>query len=272
MKAILKERFSNMVDALLASDLSLTKAKIAEKMLVSRAVLSNHLNPKRPVPEDFIEDFITTFSLNREYFETGLGNPLTKTVNESNNLVAETDYNKTSLLESDTTIIGEMPEPGEENKFIDVGNGRFIMIVPLVPIKAYAGYVDNYDNQEFFEGLAVHSIPVTSLVRGHYMAFVVKGESMSNGSEESINEGNIVTGREIQKHHWRNKLHLHRFEDYVIVHRDGIVTKRIIAHDVELGIITCHSLNPDKNRFPDYDINLDECIQIFNIVAVTKTK
>lgn len=173
---------------------------------------------------------------------------------------------------SDTVVIGEMPGPGEDNTLIEVGVGRFIMVVPLVPIKAYAGYIDNYNNQEFFEGLGVHTLSVTSNYRGRYMAFVVKGESMSDGSEESINEGTIVTGREIQRHHWRNKLHLHRFEDYVIVHKDGIVTKRIIAHDVERGIITCHSLNPDKGRFPDYDISLDECLQIFNIVAVTKTK
>lgn len=184
----------------------------------------------------------------------------------------ETIYKRTQLTEeSNTLLIGEVPGPGEETNMLPLGNNKYGMIVPLIPIKAYAGYLDNFGNQEFYEQLDKHNVTVIGNFRGRYFAFVVKGESMENWTSEelsrkSIPEGTIVTGREIPHHHWRNKLHLHRFQMYVIVHNDGIITKEIIEHNTEFGYIICHSLNPDKNEYPDRKIMLDDCKQILNIV------
>lgn len=186
---------------------------------------------------------------------------------------SRSSYNK--IPKSNALEIGEIKGYEESSPFIDIGGGQYIMVVPLVPIKAQASYVAHYDDERFINEnfTQKHAFPVSRVYRGKYMAFIVDGESMDNGvAGEAIPEGYTVTGREIQKHHWMNKFHIHRYKDYIIVHKDGIFIKQITKHDTENGIITCHSLNPDKDQYFDFDLNLDECYQIFNVVNVTQTK
>lgn len=174
---------------------------------------------------------------------------------------------------SNAILLGEVNYGENESPFIEMGDGQLLMIVPLVPVTAQAGYLENYNNQEYIsERYRKHYFPVQKEHRGHYMAFIVEGESMTDGTPESILEGSIVTGREIQRHLWQNKLHLHRFKDYIIVYKDGIIVKRIINHDTENGTITYSSLNPDKKEYPDETINLDDCRQIFNIINITQQR
>jgi hypothetical protein len=183
------------------------------------------------------------------------------------------ESNGTMLKEpSNAYAIGNMQHPEGDSPFIDLGNGQYIMIVPLVQDYAYAGYLAGYQDMEYLDELPKHSFVVNKQHRGHYMAFQVIGDSMSNGTDESITEGSTVTGREIQRHLWSSRFHIHRFRDYVIVHKEGILIKRISKHDVDTGIITCQSLNPDKDAYPDFDLSLDDCRQIFNIVNVTQIR
>lgn len=273
MKFILKERFIKMVEALLDSDKNLTKAEIARLMGVKSATFSNHLNPTRPIPEEFIEAFMAKFSLNRDFYETGNGNPLTQSVNKSNNNISEAGKAYTKLKPNGVQI-GELIQDDDNSPFIDIGNGQYIMVVPIVPIRAQAGYIEHYNDEGYIRDNFTdkHTFSVSRVYKGRYMAFIVEGNSMDDRTSEAIIEGSTVTGREIQKHHWRNKFHIHRYKDYVIVHEDGIFIKRIIEHDTQNGVITCHSLNTNKDLYPDFELNLDECLQIFNVVNVTQTR
>lgn len=170
--------------------------------------------------------------------------------------------------------IGELTGDEENSPFIDIGNGQYIMVVPIVPIKAQAGYIQNYNDEKYIEEnfTEKHTFSVSRVYRGRYMAFIVDGDSMDDRTSDAIIEGSTVTGREIQKHHWRNKFHINRYKDYVIVHSDAIFVKRIIEHDTINGTILCHSLNPNKDLYADFELNLDECLQIFNVVNVTQTR
>ena len=89
--------------------------------------------------------------------------------------------------------------------------------------------------------------------------------SMDDGSRNSICDGDIVLGREVQRPLWQYKLHINDWY-FIIVHRtEGISIKKIIDHDVEHGIITCHSLN---NMFQDYKVRLDEVAELFNLIKI----
>jgi len=176
------------------------------------------------------------------------------------------------MKQSNAYSVGDIQHNESESPFVDLGNGQYIMIVPLVQDYAYAGYLGGYQDEEYIDELPKHSFVVNKQHKGKYMAFQVIGDSMSNGTEESITEGSTVTGREIQRHLWSSRFHIHRFKDYVIVHKEGILIKRIIKHDVEAGLIVCQSLNPDKDAYPDFELNLDDCSQIFNIVNVTQIR
>ncbi len=163
-------------------------------------------------------------------------------------------------------FLTELVQNEDETPFFDLGNGYLIMYVPLIQQRAYASYMQGFSDPEYLEEMPKHSLMVTKQHRGRYVAVEVEGDSMTDGTMESIPEGATVTGREIQKHHWRSPFHIHRFKDYIIHHADGIIIKRIVKHDVEAGTITCHSLNAD---FSDFELNLNDCKEIFNIVDVS---
>lgn len=154
------------------------------------------------------------------------------------------------------------------SKFEDLGNGMLRMRVRVVPQKAWANYPRGYQDPEFYEDFQTVSFDVHKEYRGHYLAFEVKGDSMITTDPELFDQmalpGWKAVARELPRHHWKYKLHIHKTDTWIIVHRtDGILIKNIIAHDVENAKITVHSLNP---KYPDDVIDLNDVSQIFNVV------
>lgn len=144
-----------------------------------------------------------------------------------------------------------------------------VVNIPLVNQYAYAGYLDGYADITYLEQLPRVPFIVDHEGRGNYLAFEVKGDSMDDGTQESYVDGDRLYCREVQRHLWAQyKLHL-RHWDFVIVHVDGILLKRIIDHDVENHTITIHSLNP---MYADKVIDLAEVIQIFNVIESVRPR
>lgn len=141
---------------------------------------------------------------------------------------------------------------------------RLTKRVPLVNQYAYAGYLIGYQDEAYIEQLPTIAFDVDHDPKGHYLAFEVRGDSMDDGSRFSYVDGDRLFCREIQPHLWCNsKLHL-RDWDFVIVHKEGILVKRIIDHDVQNHTITIHSLNP---FYEDQVIDLVDVYQIFNVIG-----
>lgn len=135
--------------------------------------------------------------------------------------------------------------------------------VPLVNQYAYAGYLTGYQDQEYIDQLPTVLFDVDHDPKGNYLAFEVKGDSMNDGSDESYKDGDRLLCREIPSHLWCNsKLHLRKW-DFVIVHKEGVLVKRIVDHDVQNHTITIHSLNP---FYEDQVIDLVDVYQIFNVI------
>lgn len=212
----------------------------------------------------------------------GVSNPKLK---DYNTLIRYFENGKTSISSiknypsSNAIGLGEIIQHDDESPYIDLQNGSFLMVVPKIPIRASAGYRQNYQDDNYVNTqFTKHYFTVPgNHYRGKYFAFVIEGDSMENYTSEemakdSIPDGSTATGREIGRQHWKNKFHLKSFQDYIIVHKDAIFAKRITHHDTERGIITCNSLNPDKVRHPDFEIELDECLQILNIVDVSRPR
>ena len=134
---------------------------------------------------------------------------------------------------------------------------------PLVSQKAYAGYLSGFADPEYMESLPTATFIVDHTPHGNYVVFEVKGDSMNDGTEDSYKEGDRVLCREVQMHLWADsKLHFNKW-DFVIVCSEGVLLKRIIAHDVENKTITIHSLN---SLYPDKVISLCDVRQILNVV------
>ena len=134
---------------------------------------------------------------------------------------------------------------------------------------AQAGYLCGYADEAYMASLPTIPYIVDHEAQGHYVAFEVKGDSMNDGTEDSILEGDRLLCREIMPHLWSDsKLHIRKW-DFVIVHTEGILVKRIIDHNVENHTITIHSLN---SIYPDRIINLSEVKQIFNVIELQRPR
>lgn len=158
------------------------------------------------------------------------------------------------------------------NVFTELSDGKFLMTIPLVEPYAYGGYLSGYNDNDYLEELPKFSLIVEKHHRGLYRAFQVRGDSMDDDSKNSICSGDIAVGRSVDKTYWTSKFHLHKWEDYIIVHKEGILIKRISQHNVENGIIICHSLNPDKESYPDFTLHLEDIYELYNVVEVSRKR
>lgn len=163
---------------------------------------------------------------------------------------------------------GEMLNTTQQNEATPIDE-PIILHVPLVSQYAQAGYLCGYADAAYMATLPTIPYIVDHEAQGHYVAFEVKGDSMNDGTEEAIIEGDRLLCREIMPHLWADsKLHIRKW-DFVIVHKDGILVKRILDHDVEHHTITIHSLN---SLYEDKVIDLADVRQIFNVVELQRPR
>ena len=174
-------------------------------------------------------------------------------------------YNLTWILTGEGNMLTDITSI-EEASPIDE---PIILRVPLVSQYAQAGYLAGYADAAYMDSLPTIPYIVDHEALGHYVAFEVKGDSMNDGTEDSILEGDRLLCREIQPHLWvSSKLHFRKW-DFVIVHTEGILVKRIIDHDVDNHTITIHSLN---SMYPDKVINHADVKQIFNVIELQRPR
>ena len=72
-----------------------------------------------------------------------------------------------------------------------------ILRVPLVSQYAQAGYLCGYADAAYMATLPTIPYIVDHEAQGHYVAFEVKGDSMNDGTEDAILEGDRLLCREI---------------------------------------------------------------------------
>lgn len=151
-------------------------------------------------------------------------------------------------------------------KYYEMSNGKYRMRVPFIPVKAYAKYIDECRDAEFFGGeFEEFDFIVDKIGHGRYFAFEIKGDSMDDNTKRSLSNSDIVLARELGREHWRNKLHTDDFPNWIIVLDNTILCKQIAGQNIEKGFITCHSLNPSP-EYTDFELKLNKVHQLCNIV------
>ena len=138
-----------------------------------------------------------------------------------------------------------------------------IVGIPLVSQYAYAGYLSVYGDPEYIDKLPRIEFTPDRHMTGNYIAFEVRGDSMNDGTADSYLEGELLICREVEPIYWKDSQLFINKRDFVIIHKEGILIKRIIAHDVDSHKITIHSLNP---MYPDEILDLADVQQIFSVV------
>lgn len=137
--------------------------------------------------------------------------------------------------------------------------------VPMVPIHAYAGYSRGYGDLEYIDTLPTVPVITDRTFKGKYRVFEVDGDSMDNGMRDSFIDKDRILCREVMPGYWSSKLHIRDWFFVIVCKNDGIFVKQISNHDVERGIITCHSLNP---MYEDFDVDLRDVAEIYNVIKI----
>lgn len=149
--------------------------------------------------------------------------------------------------------------------------------VTIIPIKGRGGLENAYYDKMYLDKLARETLTIKkpSSNGSEWFKIEVEGVSMDDsttdfeGSKYSLCEGDWAYCRSIPKHNWRNKLHFNKVKVFCFFHNTrGILFKKVNAHDIENGNLTLSSLNKDKNKFPDFKINVSECSYICNVIKV----
>lgn len=146
------------------------------------------------------------------------------------------EYDKEILPTKDRSIIFNK----SGIKFKELTPEYYLMKVPVFPAYAHAKYLDEFRDVMSWESAEFAYFPAKQVHRGKYMAFEIKGDSMDDGSKHSLSNGDIVNTRELNRELWKDKLHINKFPNWIIVTETSILCKEITNHDVENGIITCH--------------------------------
>lgn len=172
---------------------------------------------------------------------------------------------------SNAKFIGNLEEPEETDgntKFVEISPGRYRMKVDFIPLQARAGYLATFGDSTIYEHeeFPKHEVTVSVYHKGKYIAIEAVGDSMFDGTIDSIPNKTILTCRELPRHYWTSNFHTHNFKYWVFVHREGgILVKMIKSHNPETGDVLLASLNPNKTLYPDIEINLSDVYQVLNV-------
>lgn len=107
--------------------------------------------------------------------------------------------------------------------------------IPLVSVKAQAGYLEGYDDSNYIEELPTYSLP--EMRNGTYRMFQVSGFSMY----PTLQDGSYVIGKFVEDWEWLGDNRV----CVVVTERDGVIVKRVTNRAREKGFLYCKSDNRD---------------------------
>lgn len=164
-------------------------------------------------------------------------------------------------LSLDELFLQDLDLPGE-GSYLD--RRRALMMstptaanVQFVPVKAAAGYLAGYEDNEFLDELNTFTLPM--LAPGYYRAFEIVGDSML-----PTPSGSVIVGEKVD-----NLNEVKNNNAYVVVsHSSGIVYKRIIKNNKNKEQLTLVSDNP---IFEPYHIDSIDVMEIWKAqMIITK--
>lgn len=237
---------------------------MAEKMEVPYNNLRVAMQ-RQSLKNEYIEKLVDTFGISRNWIVTGEGE---MEIEMYDGYTVDEDVN---ILRVQEPYVMDVFENKNSNKFMKMPNGQYFMTMPMADFHIQAGFLDQYQDLLALSEMPRHGIVVDKPVKGRYVAFRVKGDSMDDGTSNAIQHDSIVATRELQRHLWTSKIRFNNFPYWVIytsASRTPLL-KEITDHNIETGVITCHSLN-DGPGYADFDLNLDDVQALFYVIRVNK--
>ncbi|RAK70387.1 LexA family transcriptional regulator [Hymenobacter edaphi] len=230
-------------------ELSLTQAQLADKLSIKRSLIGAY-------EEGRAEPKLTTLVKMARLFGISLDALVTTDFSKKRQAAAVLrQLQNAPALEaagSDGASVAEPERAKGENLRVlafTVGQDQQENI-ELVPLKAAAGYLNGYADQEYIEDLPKFRLPMLGQT-GTFRAFEIAGDSML-----PIASGTVIVGRYVAD--WNE------VKDgtpcIVVSKKEGIVFKRVFNRLKDAAALTLHSDNP---VYSPYDIDVEDVLEIW---------
>lgn len=231
-------------------ELSLTQAQLADKLSIKRSLIGAY-------EEGRAEPKLTTLVKMARLFGISLDALVTTDFSKKRQAAAVLrQLQNAPALDAAGTDGVAVASPAERTKG---ENLRVLAItvdknqdenIELVPLKAAAGYLNGYADQEYIEDLPKFRLPMLGQT-GTFRAFEIAGDSML-----PIASGTVIVGRYVAD--WNE------VKDgtpcIVVSKKEGIVFKRVFNRLQDAASLTLHSDNP---VYSPYDIDVDDVLEIW---------
>ncbi|MBS1626699.1 MAG: LexA family transcriptional regulator [Bacteroidetes bacterium] len=126
--------------------------------------------------------------------------------------------------------------------------------IQFVPVKAAAGYLAGYADNDFLDELNTFTLPM--LAPGQYRAFEIIGDSML-----PTPSGSVIVGEKIE-----DLEDLKNSNTYVVLSKsDGIVYKRIMKNNRTKSKLTLISDNP---QYEPYNVNAEDVLEVWKAIYI----
>ncbi|MEO7445577.1 MAG: LexA family transcriptional regulator [Ferruginibacter sp.] len=127
-------------------------------------------------------------------------------------------------------------------------------LIHFVPIKAAAGYLAGYADNEFIDELNTFTLPM--LKGGNYRAFEIIGDSMLPTAS-----GSIIVGEKLDE-----MSEVKNNTAYIVISRnEGIVYKRVVKNNRTKNKVSLVSDNP---VYQPYQVNTEDIIELWQAQVV----
>lgn len=139
---------------------------------------------------------------------------------------------------------------------VDADTGR--ELIPLVPVKAAAGYLNGYGDIDYVESLPQFQMPFPELgAERSYRIFQTRGDSML-----PVPHGAYIIGRFVED--WQQ---IKNGQCYVLITQsEGVVYKRVYKHLKKPGVLVLHS---DNREYSPYEITVSDLREIWEASGFT---
>ena len=250
----MKGNMRKVVAWLLSTGVAGSQRELALQLGYNPSSFSQIINGKVPLSDKFLGR-ITALEprINAEWIRTGKGEML---------------LSAKAVVEAQLVDDGDEMEFYTENttgaKFYKQGD-KLYMTVKHVPYAAFGQFANDSDRLEAnLDEWGEETYEVDKVVRGHYLSFEVKGDSMDTGSRQSFEAGDKVLVRELERVYWDNIW----FKDHpywVVVFGSSVLIKQMIDQDLENGTLTFHSLNPSP-EYADFTVSENDIRGLYYVI------
>ena len=187
------------------------------------------------------------------------------------NLTKIAGYFNMSIAELYFHEVREPSQPYSKNIYLHQGNvlqpldnGKTVLSAPLLLVVDHKTFLENPEDLDALKRLTYVDFFMDAVVQGLHIAFEILGESMNDGSDRAISNGNIVLGRK-QSTTDLAALEKHLNAPFVMVTKDRILCKSITAISKEKATIRCHNLNPSP-EYTDFEFPISEIMGLYLVV------